>query len=190
LENARSSRRVEAAPTTLGNSNAIEDKPSKATVKRAMVSADLHSSSMTAKRKMNRTQQPHKGHQTISADPSFIDFHLLPTGTRRISQGVTMTIYQDLSTSFDVTPSTTAVPLRNLVLEIADEAYEVGSGSQEMTVINRTSSTATAKPQRLRLSQSAKWCAKDRKRWEMVQGVVERVKRHTERVSNFRLASN
>ena len=151
---------------------------------RGKVSDELNSSKLTRRRQEDRIGLPVKGHRLISVAPGLLDFHLLPTGARRISQGVTMTIHQDPTTSFNTSSSIAAIPARHLVLEIANEVYEVTRGGQEMIVINRTSSTA--KPQRLKLFQSVKWSEKDRKRWELVHGVIERVKRHTERVRVIR----
>ncbi len=119
--------------------------------------------------------------RTETSNARKIKFDLLPTGRRRISKSATLAIQQEPAVS---TSSILKVPTppRRLTLSLAKETYHVHEDGREIIVEGGNDDSQRMK--RIRLKDQGMWGMKDWNRWELVFGIVEKIKRHTERVSD------
>lgn len=116
--------------------------------------------------------------RTETSNARKIKFDLLPTGRRRISKSATLAIQQEPAVS---TSSILKVPTppRRLTLSLAKETYHVHEDGREIIVEGGNDDSQRMK--RIRLKDQGMWGMKDWNRWELVFGIVEKIKRHTER---------
>lgn len=118
----------------------------------------------------------------IATTAQRINYDLLPIGTRRISDSNVFTIQQESSFSTSIN-SLAQSSSRRLTFSTAYETYRISEDGMEMIVEDGRG--GSLKTKRIKLEQQEMWERKDRKRWELVFDIVNRINRHTKRVRDI-----